>query len=102
MKKLIYALKDVKTANYMNPMVYDNEINAVRDMNIVVNRMEDSQVYHYPEDYELYQVGEFDTQIGALVPFTSPKFVVCAISLKKQETPKNDSPKPEDENYHGQ
>ena len=40
-----------------------------------------SMVGKYPEDFTLYQVGEFDDMAGELTPETPPKFVIKLDSL---------------------
>lgn len=81
----IYSIRDNKTSHFMRPIADTAEVNVKRDFALVVNNMTDSQIYHYPEDYDLYQLGEFDEQSGTISGFTAPVFICSAVSLKKQK-----------------
>lgn len=43
-----------------------------------------SFVAKYPDDYDLYQVAEYDDQTGQVIPLDTPKHIVKAVSLQLQ------------------
>lgn len=105
----IYSIRDNKTSAYLRPQTNNHEVEVKRDLQIVVNNMKDSQVFHYPQDYDLYQLGEFNQETGQIIPFTAPVFICSAVSLKNTAantiselrealTPPNET----EESYHGQ
>ncbi|QXP44283.1 MAG: nonstructural protein [Arizlama microvirus] len=78
----IFAVKDNKASCYNRPFSEINVLNAVRGLSVAVNTQE-SQIMHFPEDFDLYQFGTFDDVTGKMDMFDSPKFIQSAIGLKK-------------------
>ncbi|QXP08398.1 MAG: nonstructural protein [Arizlama microvirus] len=78
----IFAVKDNKASCYNRPFAEINVLNAVRGLSVAVNNQE-SQIMHFPEDFDLYQIGTFDDVTGKTDVFANPKFIQSAIGLKK-------------------
>lgn len=65
MKMSIYSLKDRK-GSFANPYIMQNTEQAIRDVKTAVNENKGNILNKYPEDFELYKIGEFDTETGAI------------------------------------
>ncbi len=78
MKYPIFAMKDRKVG-FMTPMVDQNVPSAVRNFKFAVGR-QDSIMKVQPDDFSLYQIGEYETDTGVIKPM-DPQFIVDAISI---------------------
>lgn len=65
MKMNIYSLKD-KKGSFVNPYVMQNTEQAIRDVKTAVNENTASILSKYPEDFDLYKMGDFDTETGEI------------------------------------
>lgn len=75
-----FAVYDVKVKAFLTPFFSPTASAACRVMRELVHDPA-SMVGKYPEDFTLYQVGEFDDMAGELTPETPPKFVIKLDSL---------------------
>jgi len=81
----LYAIKDNKVGIYHHPRVYVNQMEATRMLHTAVNDPQ-IQLSMYPEDFDLYEIGEMDEKTGKIdQKDDQPKHVVSAVSLKKLE-----------------
>ena len=65
MKLLIFAVRDRATDQYGTPMFLISRGQAIRSFSDEVNRKaQDNQLNQHPEDFDLYQLGEYDTDAG--------------------------------------
>lgn len=62
MKMKIFSIKDLK-AGFQQVFLSANEAVAMRDFGSICNKP-DTNYYNFPTDYELWCVGEFDTETG--------------------------------------
>lgn len=83
MIRKIFAVRDVKVSDYSNPLVYPNEVQAVRDFEQIANKP-DSQIGMYPGDFELYQIAEMDSVTGKITAIEPTKFIIAAASLVRK------------------
>lgn len=61
----IYAVRDNATEQFGNPMFMVSNGQALRSFTDEVNNKESTNLLHkHPEDYELYEIGEYDTDTG--------------------------------------
>lgn len=78
MKLKIYAVRDIATDQYGNPMFMISKGQAIRSFQDEVNRKdEQNMLYKHPTDYELYELGDYDTDTGTFTTQT-PKQIVTA------------------------
>lgn len=75
MKFGIYCIKDAKTG-FMTPVVEQNDAAALRNFSHAVNQI-DSIMHDSPNDFSLFKVSDFDTDVGILA-ITSPILIVDA------------------------
>jgi len=81
----LYAIKDNKVGIFHHPRVYVNNMEASRMLHTAVNDPQ-IQLSLYPEDFDLYEIGEMDEKTGKLSQSEEcPKHIVSAVSLKKLE-----------------
>lgn len=78
MKKRLYAIRDNK-ASFWSPQEDMNNSTAIRNFAYLLNN---NQIVGFaPTDYDLYFVGEFDSDTGALIPANPIEFVEHGASL---------------------
>lgn len=82
----LYSIKDNKVGTFSKPFSAINNAEATRMLHTACNDPQ-VQLSMYPEDFDLYNVGTFQENIGTLkmASESGPEFVVSAISLKKLE-----------------
>jgi len=81
-KVLVYAIRDIKVGTYMRPFFENNDIHATRALAVAV-RDPGTQISHFPADFELWQVAEFDETTGKFENSMMQKFIVGAVTLKQ-------------------
>lgn len=86
MKYVLISVFDSKASAFKPPVAFDCIANAVRAYANVFKeaRAQDSQLVRYPEDFTLFQVGEFDVISGQVEPII-PQFVEKLQVLAAQE-----------------
>lgn len=79
----VYAVKDKRINHYKPPMFFNHLAECTRTMEQIVNNPE-SDLYKWPMDYQLDQLGEFDPKLGT---FVHDQKEICQImDLKKEES----------------
>ncbi|WNK14549.1 MAG: nonstructural protein [Microvirus sp.] len=79
----IYAIRDIKTASYANPMFEVTDGGMIRNLSDAVNSNEKgNNLYHHSDDFELFQLGTYDTETG-LIEGQQPRSIITATQLKK-------------------
>lgn len=79
----VYSIRDQKGENYNSPFYKQTHGEAERDFRTVVND-DKSMLYKYPEDYDLYYLGEFDTSSGLMKPVDTPLHIIKAVNCVKK------------------
>lgn len=65
LKLLIYAVRDRATDQFGNPMFLVSSGQAIRSFTDEINRAEaNNMMYTHPDDFDLYALGEYDTEVG--------------------------------------
>lgn len=85
----IYSIRDIKTRVYDQPMCFHNDESAMRSVRNMMHKV--PTLSDYPEDFQLFQVGQFDDATGEVVPGTVN--LVCSLldlSDKRQESVNNE------------
>ncbi|QCS36627.1 nonstructural protein [Capybara microvirus Cap3_SP_541] len=77
MTKYLYSLRDSLTA-WMDPVVDLNDASAKRAVSVSVNTT-GSLLGYDPAHFELYRVGEFDTDTGIVSAYPLP-VMLCNLS----------------------
>ena len=89
----IFSVLDSRVATFSAPFHHQREASAIRDFSDAVNDASNpNNMWHkHPEDFSLYQVGEFNSETGEIIP-VNPKNLVTASALKSaiSEAPPNE------------
>lgn len=75
MKYPMYSVRDVK-AGFMPPTCDQSDQSAIRGFSYSING-NTGLMNFAPKDFDLYKVGEFDTDKGCIIPI-SPVVLVCS------------------------
>lgn len=78
-----FSIRDAKGEVFHPPFYKKTHGEAERDFKTLVNDHK-SSVSKFPEDYDLYYLGEYDDNTGKFAPLDTPSHVQKAISLKDQ------------------
>lgn len=78
----VYAIKDVKGA-FGAPFLALNDALAVRNVKTEVNGQKGSTLNLYPEDFELWLIGQFDEITGIIAPVDLS--CICRVVALKDE-----------------
>lgn len=91
MTQKVFTVYDSKVGAYMQPFFMRSKGEALRAFESAVNDPQTMFCKH-PQDYVLFEIGEYDELHGLLIPHSAPQSVVVAIELKK--TPVEQVPMP--------
>ena len=81
MKLVLCSVKDRAADAYGRPMFVPSIGVAIRSFSDEINRTDpDNQLANHPDDFDLYELGEFDDNSGLFALHDQPKL----ISLGKQ------------------
>ncbi len=81
MKLVLCTVKDRAADAFGRPMFVRSIGEAIRSFSDEVNRKDaDNQLYNHPDDFDLYELGEFDDNTGLFSLHEQPKL----LSLGKQ------------------
>jgi len=81
MKQIICTVKDRAADAYGRPMFVPSTGVAIRSFSDEINRNNaDNQLFNHPDDFDLYELGEFDDNTGLFALHEQPKL----LSLGKQ------------------
>lgn len=79
----VYAIWDGKVEAYSPPFIQKTAGQAIRFLTDLVNG-QSSDVSKYPQDYDLFQVGEWDENKGQVKPLAANVHLVKALELRGQ------------------
>lgn len=77
MTNKIYSIYDEKAEIFSTPFFSMNDNMAIRSFQDLANDPS-STIYKHPEDYKLYELGEFEDQSGKTIPVDPPRFIINA------------------------
>lgn len=77
---LAFSVRDIKAGTFGSPIFQQSVGIAVRGF-IDFARTPDTLISNHPGDFELWQVGEFLQETGALVPLQTPVCLGVASAL---------------------
>ncbi len=81
MKMIVCSVKDRASDAFARPMFVRSSGEAIRSFSDEVNRKaDDNQLYTHSDDFDLYELGEFDDNLGKFTLHDQPK----VLSLGKQ------------------
>lgn len=85
MKMKMFAVLDAKIGVFGSPFCDHRDESAVRSFSDAVNDGSNAgnMWFKHPEDFALYQIGDYDSETGTVVPLGALKCLVTASALKK-------------------
>lgn len=90
----IFAVRDAKLGEFLNPFFLPTKMMALRGFSDECQRA-DCPLSAHPEDYELFELGEFEPESGRLIPHQSPISVGHATEYaRRAEGPQPVRPSP--------
>jgi hypothetical protein len=85
MKLVLCSVKDRAADAYGRPMFVPSTGVAIRSFSDEINRQsDDNQLYHHPDDFDLYEFGEFDDNNGKFSLHDEPKLLSLGKQVKIQ------------------
>ena len=86
MKMVICSIRDSAADAYGRPFFLPSVGVAIRSFTDEVNRSsEDNQIYQHPEDFDLFELGEFDDTTGRFVLLDVHKQLALGRMVKVRE-----------------
>ena len=82
MKLFVYSIRDAKTESYSTPFFQVSKGSALRMFSdLVVNP--EATISRHPEDFALFELGEWDDNLGKIVSFDQPLHIANAIEFSR-------------------
>lgn len=76
MKYKVYAVRDVKANIFWQPQVDSNDETAKRGFAMMINSSEARSITGFaPGDFDLYRIGEFDSETGEIINLKANEFL---------------------------
>lgn len=73
MRLVIMCVRDIKAGAFGNPFFVSSVGQAERSFSDEINRVaEDNTMYKHPEDFELFELGSFETDTATMQLFERP------------------------------
>nr|QJB18862.1 MAG: nonstructural protein [Microvirus sp.] len=83
MKLTLCTVKDRAADAYGRPMFVPSTGIAIRSFSDEINRVaEDNQMYNHSDDFDLYELGEFDDNTGLFSLHEQPKLLTLGKQVK--------------------
>lgn len=79
-----YSIRDQKSEIFNSPFFKNTHGEAERDFRTLVND-DKSTVNKFPEDFDLYYVGDYDNNTGVFAPQSTPQIVIKAVQVLEQK-----------------
>lgn len=79
----VYSMRDIVSGQFNTPTFEVNDAYAVRSFRYAINN---NNFYKYlPADFDLFKIGEFDTEKGSIKPM-DPTMLVSGLSVIERNT----------------
>ena len=83
MKMIVCSVKDRAAEAFARPMFVNSVGIAIRSFSDEVNRSaDDNQLYNHSDDFDLYELGEFDDSTGLFQLLDVPKTIALGKQVK--------------------
>ena len=77
----IFAVYDLKAQDFGQPFFNQNTATALRAFADLANDP-NTTVYKYPDDFTLFELGEYESNTGRIIPLDQPKTLASATEYK--------------------
>lgn len=82
MIQIVVSVKDLAANAFGQPAFFGSTAVAERSFRALINdESQDTEFRKFPADFEMYQIGTFDSDSGTLVPVSPPVRIVRALDL---------------------
>lgn len=78
----VFSIRDQKAECFNLPFFKKTHGEAERDFRAVVNDSK-STVNQFPDDFDLYFIGEYDEVSGVFKPVDTPQHILKAVSVRE-------------------
>lgn len=75
-----FSIRDAKTESFGPPFCQNTHGEAERTFHQLATSP-DQKISKYPEDFDLYHVGEYDDQSGKFFPLDTPQHMLKAVQV---------------------
>lgn len=83
MKLILASVKDRAAEAFGRPMFVPSAGVAIRSFSDEINRSDtENQLYNHPDDFDLYEFGEFDDSTGLFDLYEQPKLLTLGKQVK--------------------
>lgn len=83
MKLKVFSVRDMKAQIWNTPFFQKTTGEAERSFQSLANDQQ-TMVAKYPEDYSLYMLGEWDDDLGVLIPLDAPIHMLTATAVSRR------------------
>lgn len=80
----MFSIRDSKSEIFHPPRFNNTHGEAERDFKRAANDPQ-TNICAFPEDFDLYFIGEYDLSTGKMTPVDTPQHVIKAIALKDKQ-----------------
>lgn len=77
----VFSVKDVKADAFSAPFFTSNRATAERDFRRLLSDPQ-SHPFHNPQDFELYELGNWDPTVGVIVSRDMPDLVIRGVDCR--------------------
>jgi len=85
MKLVLCSVKDRAADAFGRPMFVPSTGVAIRSFSDEINRQDaENQLYNHPDDFDLFEFGEFDDNNGKFTIYDEPKLLSLGKQVKIQ------------------
>lgn len=93
MIKTIFSIRDQKTSEFLHPFIEINDETAQREFYNTLSQV--PTMSQHPTDFDLYEIGTFDTETGAINAENINQFKIngldCIKIIQKQQAETNET-----------
>lgn len=81
MKLQMYSIRDSKVGTYHPPIFQKTHGEAERNFTTIA-KDDKTQVGQYPEDFDLFYIGDYEDNSGKVSPLDTPQHIMKALDAK--------------------
>lgn len=85
MQKMLFSLFDRKLREHGPIFVEQNSQTMERSLMDAVSRSGESMLAKYPQDYDLYLIGEYETETAVVTPSVPPLMLANVADILRPE-----------------
>jgi hypothetical protein len=83
--KKVFAAKDIKSNCFLPPVTDENAVTFSRGIAASLRKYPESPLASFPQDFQLYELAQFNEQTGEFEPNVQPRLICDLNSLLSVE-----------------